>query len=175
MILGIFIVLALIIAIFWPEKEVFGNFLSSEIEKIENYVDQSVIVNDKVSKGTVGWHLAHVLMVVGSVYKQLEMSDPSSYKWKFNTVRTLVFTINGIPRGKGKSPDRVRPDDHITQEEVQKRLKAVRAMMEKFEALPKGANFNHLYFGMLTRGETKKFIKIHTNHHLKIVKDILKS
>ncbi len=89
MIFTLLIVLAIILAIFWPEKEVFGNFLSTEIEKVEKYADQSTVLNDQVSKSTVGWHLDHVLLVIGSIYKQLESSDSSKYQRKFNKIRTL--------------------------------------------------------------------------------------
>lgn len=174
MIFTLLIVLAIILAIFWPEKEVFGNFLSTEIEKVEKYADQSTVLNDQVSKSTVGWHLDHVLLVIGSIYKQLESSDSSKYQRKFNKIRTLVFTLNGIPRGRGKSPDRVYAKEDVSKEEIIDRLKEVKATLTKFDSLPNGVYFDHPYFGMLTRAETKKFVKIHTNHHLKIVKDILK-
>lgn len=175
MILGISILLALVLAIFWPEKESFGNFLSKELATIEGFISHSSVINDKVSQGTVGWHLGHALLVISSVYHQIESSDLSKYKRSFNFTKTLVFTINGIPRGRGKSPERVNPEDHITEEEIIDQLNKVKEVMGKFDSLDKGSYFDHLYFGMLTRSETKKFIQIHAQHHLKIVKDILKN
>ena len=50
MILAIPIIFALILGVFWPEKEVFGNFLSKDITSIEKYIDHSDVINDQVSK-----------------------------------------------------------------------------------------------------------------------------
>jgi len=38
----------------------------------------------------------------------------------------------------------------------------------------KNAHFNHFIFGALNKNRTIRFLEIHTNHHLKIIKDILK-
>ena len=37
------------------------------------------------------------------------------------------------------------------------------------------SNFKHPYFGVLNLKMTKRFLEIHTNHHLKIIKEILQS
>ena len=173
LILTTLIILALVAAVFWPEKELSENFLATEISKIEKYLDSHEILNKDVSEASLGWHLDHVLLVVNSIYGQLEASDPGLYKSKINKIRTLVFTINGIPRGRGESPNRVRPKDDISKQEILNHLAMVREIIYKFDSLPKRSHFAHPYFGMLDRKQSKKFIKIHTNHHLKIVKDML--
>lgn len=175
LILIILFVVALFAAIFWPEKELNGNFLASEISKIEAYASSQDVVNEKVSRASVGWHLDHVLLVVNSIYKQLVASDPKLYKSKFNFTKTLVFTINGIPRGRGEAPNRVRPDENIGKKELLEHLKRAQELVGQFDSLPQKSYFAHPYFGMLDRKDAKKFVKIHTNHHLKIVKDILKN
>lgn len=168
------IILALFVAVFWPEKELSGNFLTTEISKIEKYIDSHKVEREEVSKASVGWHLDHILLVVNSIYGQLEKSDPELYESKFNFTRKLVFTMNSIPRGRGESPNRVRPKDNISKEEILNHLGMVRKAKDKFDSLPEQSYFAHPYFGMLDRKDAKKFVKIHTNHHLKIVKDILK-
>ncbi|MEO0902674.1 MAG: hypothetical protein AAFY00_11940, partial [Bacteroidota bacterium] len=42
------------------------------------------------------------------------------------------------------------------------------------EGLSEDAHFEHPNFDVINKGQTKRFLKIHTGHHLKIIKDILK-
>ena len=45
----------------------------------------------------------------------------------------------------------------------------------KLENISKDHYFEHPFFGKIKRKETIRFLEIHTNHHLKIIDDILKS
>jgi len=149
-------------------------FLEKELKEVVRQIEHHKLLNKDVSSGSVGWHLDHVLLVVKSIYGQMESSDSKLYKSKFNLIRTLVFATNNIPRGKGKSPDRVRPKNDISKAEILEHLKLVQELVDKFDTLPKRSYFDHPYFGMLHREQAKKFIRIHTTHHLKIIRDILK-
>ena len=46
--------------------------------------------------------------------------------------------------------------------------------MENFENLDDHQYFTHPIFKNLNKKQTIKFLKLHTNHHIKIVNDILK-
>ena len=73
--------------------------------------------NEAVSKTTVGWQIGHTLKVANGIIKLISKSDPSLYKWGFNMARVIVFTLNHIPRGKGKAPKEVIPDPEEFSEE----------------------------------------------------------
>lgn len=148
-------------------------FLQTAISSIENYIPDYQKVNNKVSQKTVGWQLDHTLRVLVGVSKVLAQSNPEDYKWKFNKTRFIIFLLNKIPRGKGKAPKQVVNHDAVTKEGLESLLAKTKESLQLLEGLPDNANFNHPYFGMLNLKQTKKFLKIHTQHHLNIVKDIL--
>ena len=147
------------------------------LEKKINELEQNIVHSDKlatnISEKAVEWHIDHSLKVIIAVVNALKHSDPANYKWKFNVIRSYIFTIGSIPRGKGKAPKSVLPDDHITRENLLAQLKKAKDQIKIIENLPLQSNFNHPYFGILNVKMTTKFLDIHTRHHLKIIKDII--
>lgn len=158
----------------WSEKEYTGNFLKSEFTQIGDYLPLKDELNTEISNAPVAWHLDHVLLVINRVYQQMDTSDIAMFEDKFNFTRKLVFTFNSIPRGRGESPNSVRPKENVSVEEINKHLKKAKETMLLLDSLPEKAHFKHPVFGMLNRKDSKEFLKIHTNHHLEIIKDILK-
>lgn len=148
-------------------------FLQTAINSIENYIPHHQKENSNISQKTVGWQLDHTLRVLIGVPKVLAQSNPEDYKWKFNKTRFIIFLLNKIPRGKGKAPKQVVNHDEVTKEGLENLLNKAKDSLQLLDNLPVNANFNHPYFGMLNLKQTKKFMKIHTQHHLSIVKDIL--
>ena len=101
-------------------------------------------------------------------------SDPSAYKWSFNFNRTLVLSIGKIPRGRAKAPAVVQPKIDFDIETLIKHLTKVKQKVEIFNTLNKNHHFPHPYFGLLNLKPTMRFLEIHTQHHIKIMKDIIK-
>jgi len=123
----------------------------------------------------VSWHLAHSLKVLHNIIKVLQSSNADEYRWRFNRSRSFVYLINFIPRGKGKAPKAVMPAEDISKEELHKEIATVRQLLEELQHLDAKSNFTHPYFGQLNLKHTKKFLAIHTKHHLKIIEDIIRS
>ena len=96
------------------------------------------------------------------------------YKWKFNLTRTLILFVNKIPRGRGRAPKIVQPEGEITSESLKNHFDKTRHMIKKLDTLQANSFFKHPYFGDLNLETTKHFLILHTNHHLKIIKDIIK-
>ncbi|MBW1294745.1 DUF1569 domain-containing protein [Aquimarina litoralis] len=129
--------------------------------------------NSSVSKAPIAWHLDHMLKVINKINTILGNSDPTVYENRFNFWRTISFTFRYIPRGKGKSPASVLPPNEIKTESILSQLEEARTNLSNFESLDQNANFMHPVFGQLNKSQSKCFLKIHTKHHLKIIRDIL--
>lgn len=148
--------------------------LSTLIDKLESYIPQHQQENPNISSSTVGWQIAHALKVVRGVVRSLEISKPEEYKHKFSLSKTTVLSLQKIPRGKAKAPKYVRPEEEeLSQEALQEQVASARRAVDKLQQLPKEVHFAHPYFGSLKKKQAEKFIKIHTQHHLDIIKDML--
>jgi hypothetical protein len=146
------------------------NQLIAELEKTIVFFEKS---NPEISKSSVAWHIEHSLKVITQISLAVSSSNPSNYKWRFNFGRVLVLGFNKIPRGKGKAPKSVLPEGDISSETLKQSIVNAKNGVLKLEKLNANHHFFHPYFGQLNLSSTKKFIAIHTNHHLKIIKDII--
>ena len=144
------------------------------LHQLENHISNFEKTNPKVSNSTVGWQIDHCLLVINGIIGQIEISDPLKYQPKWTFPKFMVFTTGKIPRGKAKAPKVVIPTQVATQEELFAKLAAAKNNVLKLDSFSENQFFNHPYFKDLNVKQTKKFLTIHTKHHLKIIEDILK-
>ena len=150
------------------------NSLLPLLQQLENHISNFEKTNPNVSNSTVGWQIDHCLLVITGILGQLEISDPSKYQPKWTFSKFIIFITGKISRGKAKAPKVVIPTQVATQEELLSKLAAAKNNVLKLDTFSENQFFNHPYFKDLNVKQTKKFLTIHTKHHLKIIEDILK-
>ncbi|MBT3742254.1 MAG: DUF1569 domain-containing protein [Polaribacter sp.] len=148
--------------------------LDKEFGIIREYITHQEKENLKISKANVGWHLDHSLKVVNNVLESLKNSNSDDYKKNFNGMRLFAFTIGFFPRGKAKAPKRVLPPEVILKEDIENQLEKAVRNFETIDSLKENQFFTHPVFQQLNKKQTIKFLRLHTNHHLKIVRDIVR-
>ncbi|MBK7434830.1 MAG: DinB family protein [Chitinophagaceae bacterium] len=150
-----------------------------ELQRLLQQLDTRIAHADSfvagISKSPVSWHIDHSLLTIKVIIDAVKNSDPAKYSPKFNMMKTLVFTLNKIPRGKAKAPKQVQPD--LTHDPVvlKRHLDKVMDKLEELNGLDPKNHFPHPYFGQLNVKQTVKFLGIHTRHHLKIIDDIIRN
>ena len=147
--------------------------LDEELTELESYLGDRDKLAKEVSAVGVAWHVDHALKVILSIYDEVQGSDPEAYRANFNFIRPFVFATGRMPRGVGKAPQSVLPPDEILTEDIREQLAMVRTVLPKFSGLDKKQHYNHYFFGVLNRRRALKFLKIHTRHHLRIIRDII--
>ncbi len=150
------------------------NQLHNLLLQLENHIPNFEKTNPKVSNSTIGWQIDHCLLVINGVVSQIEISNPTEFQPKFNWNRFVVFTTGKIPRGKIRAPKVVTPIDVATLEELKSKIEIAKSNIQKLNSLPKNNFFKHPFLNNLNLKQTEKFLAIHTNHHLKIIEEILK-
>ncbi len=144
------------------------------LHQLENHISNFEKTNPNVSNSTVGWQIDHCLLVINGIIGQIEISDPLKYQPKWTFPKFMVFTTGKIPRGKAKAPKVVIPTQVATQEKLIAKLAVAKNNVLKLDSFSENQFFNHPFFKDLNVKQTKKFLTIHTKHHLKIIEDILK-
>lgn len=150
------------------------NKLHHLVTILENNVTNGNKLNTKISNVSINWHIEHSLHVMINVINALKTSNPNNYKWKFQKERAIIFLINKIPRGKGKAPQSVVPYKTISLEELKQMCTIATNKIKELRNLQENNYFLHPYFGDLNLKASKKLLLIHTQHHIKIIQDILK-
>lgn len=169
----IVILLVIIGFVFWNDSESNERFLDEQFTDIESLFKHREVQNLEVSKADVAWHLDHMLKTINRLSEALAQSDPQDFESKFNMQRVFVHTTGYIPRGAAQSPPSVRPPDHILLDSLNLQLKQAKQNLKTIANLDDNSFFAHPVFDHLDRDQTRRFLEIHTNHHLKIIKDIL--
>ena len=142
----------------------------NEIENLKQFSDKSA---PEISEASVGWHLEHSLIIISRILEGLKKSNPKEFKPHFSLPKLLVMTTGYIPRKKAKAPKFTIPTNENFLENIDNYLNSVRENLQMIKNLPSQSYIEHPYFGHLDVKQTLKFLKIHTQHHLKIARDIL--
>lgn len=149
--------------------------LETLLDQFESRIPLLAKENSEISKSNVGWHIEHSLLTIIGVTKVVLRSNPKDYKWKFKLSRILIFTLGKIPRGKAKAPEVVVPKNDITETLLLSNIELTRKLILELKSISNDHYFEHPYLGKLKKKDTIRFLEIHTNHHLKIIEDIIKS
>lgn len=147
--------------------------LDSFLQEFETQIPQWNIKNPEVSTADTGWHIAHSVLVLNMVLDGLIASNPEKFKPSFNVLRTMVFLTKKIPRGRGKAPEMAIPKTY-SRESLTSGIFEARKKLKRAAGLHPNCYIQHPLFGMLNLKQTLNFLSIHTMHHLKIIRDILK-
>lgn len=142
----------------------------SELEDAIPFIEKK---NTAVSQVTVGWHIEHSLLAFVKMISALEQSNPAEYKKSFNWKRSLVSILGKIPRGKARVPSSVKPSDELSEATIKSLLEKAKQKAELFETLNSDKYFTHPVFGDVKHQKSRRVIAIHTDHHIRIINDIL--
>ncbi|WP_452222371.1 DUF1569 domain-containing protein [Lacinutrix salivirga] len=147
--------------------------LNNLIAKLQSHIDNHDISNPKVSKSDVAWHIDHSLKVINKVCETLQASNPKDYKNNFSFLGKIFFTLGFFPRGKAKAPKHVIPPDTILKEDLISQFEQAKSNSNTIASLDKNAFFKHPFFGNVNTPRIYRFLYLHTNHHLKIINEIV--
>lgn len=148
--------------------------LENSLKRIESYIPDLEHRNPKISKVNVAWQLDHSLKVFNGVTTVLQESDPNLYVDNFTFMGKILLKLNFIPRGKARVPKYLASPEIILKEALLAQLALAKLHILAIEKLDKNAFFKHPLFGNINKTRALRFLVVHTHHHLKIVRAILK-
>jgi hypothetical protein len=134
--------------------------------------------NTAVSGWSILEHLDHLTIVNAAIIGRINalLAEPAAASGGMNDLGVKIFAAGEIPRGLGKSPEFALPkntssdDLHACAEEACDAMRKLKIRLSEIEtSQSRGA---HPVLGTLTACEWLRFMEIHTQHHLKIVREI---
>lgn len=143
------------------------------VEQLDKFIGNADVKVEAVSKRGVDWHIDHCLKIIIVTCESLIDSKESEYKWKFNIYRSILLRIGYFPRGKVRAPRIVNNKEQIVISDLGIQVNNAKSLLKTVDRLNAKHNFPHPYFGLLNLKDSKRFLEVHTNHHIKIIKDIL--
>jgi hypothetical protein len=155
-------------------KTLNATVLENKLDILESYIPNCEDINTSVSKVAISWHLDHSLKVINSVVKSMKNSDPTLYVNNFRFLGKVFLKLGFFPRGKAKTPKYVMPPEVVLKSDLISQLVEAKQNIKTINHLDENTFFKHPLFGNTNKFRVIRFLDTHTNHHLKIVKSILK-
>lgn len=168
---------------------------SGQLSKIEDQIDRMLALCDagrlgasapRISGWTVGHQIDHLSKtgseLVEAVHTALDTGSFAAYATNAPMTLTgrVLLRAGWIPRGVAKAPKSVTPETKTDPQAVRARLDRIRERIGSLH--PRLGELNavrcrrkHPYFGGLTPATWIRFLVVHQHHHLKIVRDILRT
>ncbi len=132
--------------------------------------------DERVSKWSVAEQLDHSCKVALSILRRLG-EDGVKPSRGINFIGRMVLLLGWIPRGRGETPTRLAGKP-CTAEDVARSLEKLERAVNELPAdaarSSRGAIVPHPKFGGLTPPQALRFLVVHTEHHLRIVRDIMR-
>jgi len=143
--------------------------LVDELYLESNRAEKSSI---EVSKANVGWHIAHSYLVIIKSCENLlsNTNRPSKNRKWFR--QEVFFLLGKIPRNKIEAPDFVVPIDN-SEKEIKRLYNKTITLIEQVERIKNGY-LSHPFLGPIKLKRFPLFLRIHTAHHLQIIREIIK-
>jgi DinB superfamily len=145
------------------------------IQELQSKIPQMDVSNPSVSASSVGWHIAHALLVNNRIITGLSKSNAAEYRGKFSVKKLLVYATGKIPRGRARAPDAVVPANDFTAASLQQHADTALEKIKEMDGLLPNNFIEHPVFGNLNVKNTIRFLEIHLRHHLSIIDDILRT
>ncbi|MEY2828411.1 MAG: hypothetical protein RIQ33_269 [Bacteroidota bacterium] len=150
------------------------NKLATIVNELQQHILDFEKVNEKFSVANVGWQIEHSLITIDMIIMVLKKSNSDSFQNKFNFSKFRVFLFNKIPRGRAKAPKIVIPQVAYHVSSLHHHINITLQNIDSLSTIQPNQFFKHPYFGDLKLKDAIQFLEIHTQHHLSIIKDIIR-
>ncbi len=146
--------------------------LQLQLAELESHLSKPAAKNGSISNADTHWQVEHAATVMQLVLTAFLNSKDINCKSKFGIWKLLIMKTGWIPRGKAKAPKKAHFEICETPA-IKSKITQAGSLLSEVIKTDSGLCFKHPTFGALDKKETLRFLWIHTNHHLKIIRDIL--
>lgn len=143
------------------------------LDTIEDLSPHLEAFSAEVSNWTVGQQVDHVISATSAFSVLLLREKKSDGSAEVSPLKGPILTSGVFPRGVVKAPVGLDNPSQLNTTALSKALLKCRNRVVKLNDLPMDAVATHHLLGEMTRDEVIRFLTIHLDHHLAIIRDIL--
>lgn len=151
----------------------FVDLLNSQIDELETLAASALIRKESVSNWSVGQQIEHSLIAISGMILALRKEHPGIGSRSPNMYRDTVMATKQFPRGKIEAPAISRPSEDPDPAFLGRLIVKTRNRVGNPLDISESATLIHPIMDVMYRDEAIEFMTIHTEHHLKIVREIL--
>lgn len=154
--------------------------LTRQLPRIRHLIDgPDLLTESPVSAWTPSEHLDHILKVSTAMLTRLHnLEDPKRPSRGISPLGRLILTLGRIPRGAGRAPERLH-GMRATAEDLRASLARYESLLTTLQPAHlekrRGPIVPHPRFGGLNPAQTLRFAAVHNDHHLRIIRDMLRN
>ena len=167
-----------------PARELadLGRLTGTAADWLDRHGERLTEVVDEVSKWSPRMQIDHAalatLSICGAVERILAGAPGCVPAGEPSAQAAAILTTGFIPRGRAEAPEKMRPAAEVTQDDARAHVAALRERLDALaqrtgEIAAAAPRFPHFELGPMTASEWMLFARIHVDHHLAIVRDIL--
>ena len=148
-----------------------------ELRALAGAPELQLFAESPLSAWTPSEHADHLVKVTTSIVNRILQPDAERVDAPLRMIGRVILTIGRIPRGAGRSPERLR-GVRVAPAELHAGLTKLEGKLDELTAElladSRGAIVPHPRFGGLKPSQALRFAAVHIDHHLRIIKDILR-
>ena len=151
------------------------------MDELKEAIQYADLKESAISSWSVGEQLEHILLTNEYILSQIlnNYTKKTEKPARINWIGHLILWTGYILRGRGKAPGLTIPKK-VSKEKIEKSREVVEKLLEEIEekkSVLRKSNyaFPHPLFGMMSVKQWLRFNEVHTRHHVKIIRDILRA
>ena len=149
----------------------------AELRRLADGPERDLFAESRISAWTPAEHVDHLVKVTASIVNRILQLDAERVTAPLRPIGLVILAVGRIPRGRGKSPERLR-GARVTASELHAGLTRLEGKLDELSAAhladSRGPIVPHPRFGGLQPSQALRFAAVHLDHHLRIIADILR-
>lgn len=151
--------------------------MQRELDELDNWAHRPDAFVPAVSGWSIHRQVDHCAVsireILGVVHQLLD--GGGEVGGRLGPMGTVILLTGWIPRGKAQAPEVVLPAEVVDVGALHASIAEARRLVETAHPERGGKRFLHPALGPMNARQWLRFARIHTRHHVKIVRDIARA
>ncbi|MDA0752462.1 MAG: DUF1569 domain-containing protein [Bacteroidetes bacterium] len=146
--------------------------LLERLNQVAEFLPHASLRNEHISRWSIGQQAEHVIRATSAFTVQILRNRKPDGSGVQKPITAQLLAHGMIPRGVADAPEATLPQLSTSPEELETLLLKARKRVSRLVEVHPESVANHPYLGEMDRDEIFRFMVIHLDHHLAIMREI---